>query len=78
MLYLIRCFFALTRGLRGKCPCPICLVPKGSLSDLSVKYPERDEQRAQELVEKIEGKGVKDLKMRILGLRAVEVRASIY
>lgn len=52
----------------------MCLVPEGELSNLQAKYPERHEDRAQELVEKIEGKGAKELKLKILGLRAVEVR----
>lgn len=51
----------------------MCVVPEGELSDLKTTYPERHVDIAQELVEKIEGKGVKEVKLKILGLRAVEV-----
>ncbi|KAI0777095.1 hypothetical protein BC629DRAFT_1736243 [Irpex lacteus] len=82
--YEEQCFFALTRGLRGLRPCPVCVVPEGELSDLKTTYPERHVDIAQELVEKIEGKGVKEVKLKILGLRAVEnamwgvMRTNIY
>ena len=45
----IRCYIALIRGLRRLAPCPICLVPKGDLSDLSVSHARRTNHDAQEL-----------------------------
>jgi hypothetical protein len=32
---------SLIRGVKGLCPCPICLVPKEKQADLSVSYPLR-------------------------------------
>jgi len=71
--YKFRCYFALLRGLHGLCPCPICLIREGALSDLSVAFPERQEDYAKGLVERIEAKGVKESKLKVLGLRAVKV-----
>ncbi|KAI0796362.1 hypothetical protein BC629DRAFT_1734435 [Irpex lacteus] len=82
--YEEQCYFALIRGLHGLSPCPICLVPEGDLSDLSKTYAERQEAHAQGLVQKVEGKGVKEKKIKQFGLRAVEnafwavMRTSIY
>ncbi|KAI0258987.1 hypothetical protein BC834DRAFT_1020051 [Gloeopeniophorella convolvens] len=36
-----QCFMALTRGHRGKLPCPICLVPNTELTNFSTKWPPR-------------------------------------
>ncbi|KAI0686029.1 hypothetical protein BC835DRAFT_1530148 [Cytidiella melzeri] len=70
--YEEQCYFALIRGLHGNRPCPICLVPKGELSDLSSRHPERSEEHVQELVERKEGKGAKEDSLKLLGLRAVK------
>ena len=48
-------------------------MPEGELSDLSVSHPERREDYARGLVERVEGKGVKESKLKVLGLRAVKV-----
>ena len=69
-----RCYFALIRGLRGLSPCPICLIPEQSLADLSVAYPEREEDHTQAMVQRVEGKGAKEAKLKFFGLRAVKVR----
>ncbi|KAI0814934.1 hypothetical protein BC629DRAFT_1279974, partial [Irpex lacteus] len=82
--YEEQCFLALTRGLHGLAPCPICLIPEGELSNLSATYAEREEGHAQALVEKVEGKGIKDKKLKHFGLRAVKnsfwdvMRTNIY
>ncbi|KAI0699097.1 hypothetical protein BC835DRAFT_1461472 [Cytidiella melzeri] len=61
--YEEQCYFALIRGLH---------VPKGELSDLSSRHPERSEEHVQELVERKEGKGAKEDSLKLLGLRAVK------
>lgn len=68
-----RCSLALIRGLRGNSPCPICLVPKGHLSELAQRYQERREEDVEEKVEKIETKKAKEAVLKPLGLRAVKV-----
>lgn len=68
-----RCSLALIRGLRGNSPCPICLVPKGHLSELAQRYQERREEDVEEKVEKIETKKAKEAALKPLGLRAVTV-----
>ncbi|KAI0684868.1 hypothetical protein BC835DRAFT_1291935 [Cytidiella melzeri] len=70
--YEEQCYFALIRGLHGNRPCPICLVPKGELLDLSSRHPERSEEHVQELVERKERKGAKEDSLKLLGLRAVK------
>ncbi|KAI0091220.1 hypothetical protein BDY19DRAFT_934569 [Irpex rosettiformis] len=82
--YEEQCYFALIRGLHGNKPCPICLVPRGELSDLTVVHRERQEEHVQKLVETVEGKGAKEEKLKPLGLRAVRnafwgvMRTNIY
>lgn len=71
--YFDRCSLALIRGLRGNSPCPICLVPKGHLSELAQRYPERREEDVEEKVEKVETKKAKEAVLKPLGLRAVKV-----
>jgi hypothetical protein len=78
MDYLCRCYLALIRGLHGRCPCPICLVEEGSLSDLSTVYPERSEEHVKALVEKPETKGAKEDILKKYGLRAVKVSIQCY
>jgi hypothetical protein len=41
---------ALIRGVNGLCPCPICLVPKGQLSDINTTWQRRDLAETQNLV----------------------------
>ncbi|KAJ3505987.1 hypothetical protein NLJ89_g7124 [Agrocybe chaxingu] len=40
---------ALTRGSNGSFPCPICLVPKASIPDLSITYRERTTEEMQRI-----------------------------
>ncbi|KAI0085317.1 hypothetical protein BDY19DRAFT_1059668 [Irpex rosettiformis] len=70
--YEEQCYFALTRGLHRLLPCPVCTVPKGSLSDLATLYPEREENKAQEVVEEVGTKKAKENKLKKLGLRGVK------
>jgi hypothetical protein len=67
---------ALTRGLKGLFPCPVCLVPTGEQADLSGVYPIRTARQSQSILE-----GAKafpfayqsnDL-LKSVGLRGVEV-----
>lgn len=41
---------SLIRGVKGLCPCPICLVPKEKQADLSVSYPLRTEKDTRHLL----------------------------
>lgn len=42
---------ALIRGSKGYCPCPICLVPKEELSNLTTRYALRNAKDTQQLVQ---------------------------
>jgi hypothetical protein len=42
---------ALIRGANGKCPCPICLVPKDEQHDLGKTFRERTAFDTQTIVE---------------------------
>ncbi|KAH7917227.1 hypothetical protein BV22DRAFT_974760, partial [Leucogyrophana mollusca] len=48
--YEEQCVMALIRGLHGKCPCPICLVPAHHQYKHSKTYPLRTAEEAQALV----------------------------
>ncbi len=63
----------LIRGLGGLGPCPVCLVPKGTLSDLKTRYPDRTASATQELVTKIEPAAQKEDVLKKHGLRRVNV-----
>lgn len=61
-------------GTRGKCPCPVCLVPLEELCDLSKTFPIRTVSQAVEgyqvyLRKKSEGEAI----LKALGLRPVDV-----
>ncbi|KAI0055128.1 hypothetical protein BV25DRAFT_1816053 [Artomyces pyxidatus] len=49
--YEEQCVMALIRGLKGKCPCPICLVPSSQLAELSERHPFRTVAATKALVE---------------------------
>jgi hypothetical protein len=42
---------ALTRGVNGHFPCPVCLVPNAEQSDLDKTYPLRTAEGSKALVE---------------------------
>ncbi|KAI0684537.1 hypothetical protein BC835DRAFT_1292984 [Cytidiella melzeri] len=67
--YEEQCHFALIRGLLGKAPCPVCLVPKGGLSDLKTRYAYRTAASAQILVTRAESKASKGAALKAIGLR---------
>lgn len=43
---------ALTRGVNGKHPCPVCLVPQAAQSNLDQSYLPRTAEESQALVVK--------------------------
>ncbi|KAG1768464.1 hypothetical protein EV702DRAFT_1181984 [Suillus placidus] len=45
--YEEQCMMSLIRGLKCKCPCPVCLVPLDELHDLSKTFPIRSAKDAQ-------------------------------
>ncbi|KAH9170626.1 hypothetical protein EDB89DRAFT_1853308 [Lactarius sanguifluus] len=48
--YEEQCIMSLIRGLGGKRPCPICVVPNDKLADISMTWPLRTAARTQELL----------------------------
>jgi hypothetical protein len=67
---------ALIRGTGGLCPCPICLVPKEKLSDLSHDYPLRTAEAMQAIVNEANQKQYAEQKEELLkqyALRGVDV-----
>jgi len=70
---------ALIRGTNGKCPCPICLVPKTEQHDLGKTFRERTAHQSQMVVEHAmhlpREKAEKHLKKN--GLRPIRVREMI-
>ena len=63
---------ALIRGHRGKCPCPICLVPNTALSDLHTRWPERDPDKIQAILRL--NSPEKEEILQAQGLRPITVR----
>ena len=70
---------ALIRGTNGKCPCPICLVPKTEQHDLGKTFRERTAYQSQTVVEHAmhlsREKAEKHLKKN--GLRPIRVREMV-
>jgi hypothetical protein len=65
---------ALIRGIKSKCPCPICLIPSENLTDHSTNYPRRtteDTKARLELYRRNHMAGEKALKDQ--SLRPVDV-----
>ncbi|KAH9029162.1 hypothetical protein EDB85DRAFT_2147471 [Lactarius pseudohatsudake] len=59
--YEEQCVMSLTRGTKANSPCPICLVKKDELVDLTKTWPLRTAAHAQELVQQARGhRRVKD------------------
>ncbi|KAG2110154.1 hypothetical protein BD769DRAFT_1630365 [Suillus cothurnatus] len=48
--YEEQCVMSLTRGVRSLWPCPICLVPRDALSDVSTRYPLRTSKDLQAII----------------------------
>ncbi|KAH8984062.1 hypothetical protein EDB86DRAFT_3066194 [Lactarius hatsudake] len=53
--YEEQCVMSLIRGTKSKSPCPICLVKKGELVDLTKTWPPRTTAYAQELIQQAQG-----------------------
>ncbi|KAI0347909.1 hypothetical protein BDW22DRAFT_1479807, partial [Trametopsis cervina] len=62
--------FALIRGLRSLAPCPICIIPKGTLSDLSVTYSLRSASKTETLIKQPHS-AQKNQILKIFGLRDI-------
>ncbi|KAG2339941.1 hypothetical protein BDR05DRAFT_977501 [Suillus weaverae] len=70
--YKEQCMMSLIRGAQCKCPCPVCLVPRKELSDLSKTHAIRsakDTQAALDIYRQNKSQGEELLK--VLGLHAV-------
>lgn len=70
---------ALVRGVKANHPCPICLVPKTELSNLSEVFALRTTASMQEVWEAAQGMNAtqRDEYLRGYGLRDVEVAITI-
>jgi len=66
---------ALICGEKGHYPCPICLVPRDSQSDLTVSYPVRTAEHTQKIYKQgLELTGVeREELLKSEGLQNVEV-----
>jgi hypothetical protein len=66
---------ALIRGFGSLTPCPVCLVPSGQLSNLSVSFPLRTTESMKDRYEQAQEHNVAegDVILKMIGLRDVEV-----
>lgn len=66
---------SLIRGIKSLFPCPICLVPRDKLSDLSQVYELRTQKNSEALVRDTQGMTMADAeqKLRNQSLRPVQV-----
>lgn len=66
---------ALTRGARGKLPCPICIVPADQLSDVLTAHPLRTAQKIQEIINEANGLNItqREALLSAHGIRNVKV-----
>ena len=72
---------ALIRGLRGKLPCPICIIKQEDLWDLLNNSPMRTTKEMKEIVDKARSQTLVTCREEILkyaGLRNIDVSISIY
>jgi hypothetical protein len=72
---------SLTRGVKAKFPCPVCLVPKDELSNLSKLHQLRHQQEMQEIVTNAMTPGVLvgecERQLKAFGLRPIYVSTVI-
>lgn len=71
-----RCIMSLIRGVMGKFPCPICLVPRAELHNLLETWPLRTRHDSVRLLRKARRKYTKakrEKKLKSQSLRDVEV-----
>ena len=69
----------LIRGLKALFPCPRCFVTKKNLSDLSLRYPLRNVEHTNRILEAAAAQPTKTAKEAVLkkhGLRDIEFEAS--
>jgi hypothetical protein len=65
---------SLIRGAQCKCPCPVCLVPREELSDLTKTHAIRSAKDAQAALDVYrQSKSQGEALLKALGLRAVAV-----
>ena len=67
---------ACNRGVKAKFPCPVCMVPKDQLSDLTQTFQHRSNEISKKLVgeaARFTTKSEKNAFLKQFGLRAVEV-----
>lgn len=65
---------ALTRGLKGNFPCPVCLVPNKLQSKLEIVHPRRNVDAVRSIVlDKSLNKSQKEDQLKLLSSRDVEV-----
>jgi hypothetical protein len=64
---------ALIRGFTSACPCPICLVPKGRLSDVNTTWQRRNVTERQILVTQAKEDNIKAIEtLKEQSIRPVE------
>lgn len=69
-----RCVMALLKGINGKCPCPVCLIPGENLLDLHNAYPLRQVSHGQSvMMDTTLRQTQKSAQLKPLGLRAIQV-----
>ena len=67
---------ALIQGVKGKFPCPVCLVPTDHQSNLSEDYPLRTAYNTQKIFEEVNRTPLqrdKEVILKSYGLRPVQV-----
>lgn len=80
LIYSIRCFMAVIRGLRSARPCPVCLISSEDLSDLSIIAARRTPTAMKKIYDEAKKLNKKDQEelLKAYGLRNVEVSRFIY
>jgi len=71
---------ALIRGMRGLCPCPVCLVPNKEQRNVTKVYPLRTAVQTKAVIEEVKSKRTESEKEEILkgqGIRSVSVSVSL-
>ena len=79
MSYVLRAVFGLNRGVNCKKPCLCCYVPRKKLTDIVMKYKERNSEESEEIFKMASSCRTKkecDDCLKKKGLRLVEVRIS--
>jgi hypothetical protein len=65
---------SLIHGRGGKCPCPVCLVPKELLHDLSGVFPLRSHDEGKDAVRlHAQNRAAGEERLKALGLRPISI-----